>query len=814
MLAKLFRDIIEIGILKIGRMIMLHSIKKMISGEIIELKQLKKIVSKINALEDSFINKTDSELQAYTNKFREQLNNGVSPEETIVEAFAVVREASKRVLGMRHYDSQLMGGAVLTQSQIAQMQTGEGKTLVQTLPTYVMALYGKGTHIITANEYLATRDYEQMKPLFEFFGLTVGLNISGLENEEKQAVYNCDITYGTGTEFGFDYLRDHMVQSDAQIVQRPLFYALIDEVDSILIDEARTPLIIAGKSNASLNLFPIMQLVIHSFQDSEDYDYYPETKQIVLLDSGADRLEAAFGIENVYDSEHREFMHIAMQTLRAKVVMRKDVDYIVKTDKIMIVDPYTGRVMEGRTFSDGLHQAIEAKEKVSIKEENNTQASIMIQHYFRLYKHVSGMTGSAVPSRDEFWETYNLRVTEIPTNKPNKRVDMQTLVYLTSEDKMKKIVEETKIQHEMGRPVLIGTTSIEQSEQLSSYLHDLEIQHSILNAKTEEDEADIISNAGQLNKIMLATNMAGRGTDIILGESVVELGGLHIIGTELHSSPRIDMQLCGRGGRQGDPGSTQFIVSLEDELFHYYDEDEFAKYKGKVKTDGTGLVLSPNPTKFVYNVQKVIEGTHSSSRSHLLKLDDINNDQQKVMYNYREKALQVENMQSLMIDAMHERQSKLVEDLSELNIDNASHSSTWNEIIDEIKIISMLNTGEDGRYDSLDTENKGHLKKALEDVYKDALNITSTTNTEEEIWKNIQPVYLEMLDRLWITHLDNLHHLREGISLRGYGQEDPYRLYSFDALHLFNDMLHSFLRDVIQYYLQINYAENLVKDKA
>lgn len=419
--------------------IMLHSIKKMISGETIELKQLNKIVSKINALEESFSLKTDKELQAYTEIFRDQLNNGISPEELIIEAFAVVREASKRVLGLRHYDSQLMGGAVLTQSQIAQMQTGEGKTLVVTLPAYVFGAHGKGTHIITANEYLATRDFQQMKPLFEFLGLTVGLNISGLETDEKQEAYNCDITYGTGTEFGFDYLRDHMIQGSDQLVQRPLFYALIDEVDSILIDEARTPLIIAGKSNASLNLFPIMHMVIESFEDKVEYDYYPETKQIVLLDEGADRLEEAFGIDNVYDSEHREFMHIAMQSLRAKVVMRKDVDYIVKDDKIMIVDPYTGRVMEGRTFSDGLHQAIEAKEKVSLKEENNTQASVMIQHYFRLYKHVSGMTGSAVPSKDEFWETYYLRVTEIPTNKPNQRKDLETLVYLTSDDKIKKL---------------------------------------------------------------------------------------------------------------------------------------------------------------------------------------------------------------------------------------------------------------------------------------------------------------------------------------------------------------------------------------
>ncbi len=796
----MIHDIIVLEI-KDRRLDMLQSIKKMISGEVIELNQLKKIVNKINALEDSFTQKNDAELQAYTNTFREKLNEGISPEELIIEAFAVVREASKRVLGMRHYDSQLMGGAVLTQSQIAQMQTGEGKTLVATLPAYVMAAYGKGTHIITANEYLATRDYEQMKPLFEFLGLSVGLNVAGLEKEEKQAAYNCDITYGTGTEFGFDYLRDHMIQREDELVQRPLFYALIDEVDSILIDEARTPLIIAGKSNASLNLFPVMQMVVGSFEDKREYDYYPETKQIVLLDEGADRLEEAFGIDNVYDREHREFLHIAMQTLRAKVVMRKDVDYIVKDDKIQIVDQYTGRIMEGRTYSDGLHQAIEAKEKVSIKEENNTQASVTIQHYFRLYSHISGMTGSAMPSRDEFWETYNLRVTEIPTNKPNKRIDMETVVYLSSEDKMKKIVAETKKHHEVGRPVLIGTTSIEQSEKLSNFFKEEGLKHNILNAKTEEDEAELISNAGQMHKIMLATNMAGRGTDILLGEGVAELGGLHIIGTELHSSARIDMQLRGRSGRQGDPGSTQFIVSLDDELFYYYDEEEFAKYKKKVKTDESGLIISPNPTKFVYNVQKVIEGMHFSSRSHLLKLDDVNNDQQKVIYNYREKALKLENMQSLIQIAIQERLNYFLKDM--LEMDAAGEAALHQEVIDEIKIIGTLTTTEPIDYSNFTAESKEQLQKELNVVYRMALDELEN-DVDEDTWKDIQSIYIETLDRYWISHLGNLHHLREGISVRGYGQEDPYRLYSFDALDMFNNMLNAFFRDISRYFLQVN----------
>lgn len=783
---------------------MLNSIKKMITGEALEIKHINKIVQQVNKLEPEFEMKSDAELKAYTEHFKSLLNEGTELSKFLPEAFAVVREASKRVLGYRHYDVQLMGGVVLTESQIAQMQTGEGKTLVATLPAYAMSLYGKGIHIITANEYLATRDFEQMRPLYEFLGLTTGLNISGMETEEKQEAYSCDITYGTGTEFGFDYLRDHMVQDQSQLVQRPHFFALIDEVDSILIDEARTPLIIAGKSSDSLELFPLMAMVVESFEDGIEYEYYPETKQIVLTDKGADKLEEVFGLQSLYEVEHRELLHVTMQSLRAKVIMKRDVDYIVKEDKIMIVDPYTGRIMEGRTYSDGLHQAIEAKEKVSVKEENSTQASITIQHYFRKYQHLAGMTGSAVPSKNEFWETYSLRVVEIPTNKPNQRIDHGTLVYKTYEQKVKKIVDEVNKYHELGRPVLIGTTSIAQSEKLSDYLNQANIPHSVLNAKTEEDEAKIISEAGQYGKVMLATNMAGRGTDILLGEGVSELGGLHIIGTEIHNSARIDMQLKGRSGRQGDPGSTQFILSLEDEIFKFYDDEEFEKYLSKVKTDETGLVLAPNPLKFVYGVQKVVEGSHFSSREHLLKLDEVNNDQQQIIYSYREKALHSEEIKGLIMTTIEDRFEYLSSVAEEIrNQDNPDSASKKQMILDEIKIVnSLLNHQEPFTFE--DGDSIKELVNELERSYQSILDLCKLHEETEQIWTDLQGLYLQTLDRAWVKHLETLHYLREGFSVRGYSQEDPYRQYAFEALEAFTTMLQTFYQENIRYFLQLH----------
>ncbi|MDX1699004.1 MAG: preprotein translocase subunit SecA [Melioribacteraceae bacterium] len=786
---------------------MLHSIKKMLSGETIEINQLKKIVKNINALEQEMQSKTDLDLKNYTNELKTLLMEGKQIEEIIPTGFAVIREASKRVLNLRHYDVQLMGGAVLTQSQIAQMQTGEGKTLVATLPAYIMSLYGKGVHIITANEYLASRDFDQMKKLFEFLGLTVGLNISGMESDEKKIAYSCDITYGTGTEFGFDYLRDHLITSEKELVQRPLFYALIDEVDSILIDEARTPLIIAGKSDSALNLFPIMGMVVNTFVEGEEYEYFPETKQVVITDKGADRLEESFAIKNVYDAEHREFLHIAMQSLRAKVIMRKDVDYIVKDDKILIVDPYTGRIMEGRTYSDGLHQAIEAKENVPLKEENNTQASITIQHYFRLYEKIAGMTGSAVPSKDEFWETYNLRVTDIPTNNTNIRKDYETLVYKTFDEKIIKIVDEVEKIHLTKRPILIGTTSIEQSEKLSTAFKKKNIQHSILNAKTVEDEADIISKAGQLNQVMLATNMAGRGTDIQLAEEVASLGGLHIIGSELHNSARIDMQLRGRSGRQGDPGSTQFIISLEDELFYYYDEDEFARFKKKIQVDSDGMIISPNPAKFAYKVQEVVQGSHFSSRNHHLKLDDVNNDQQRVIYTYREQALNSSNMKSLIQKAIEERSYHLVGEIPELSSDDYQNKSIRNEMMDEYKILTLLLNQTENETEFNDEVSIEQIAKNIETVYNQILEKLDTYELDDKLWIDVQQMYIEKIDHSWIGHLDQLQYLREGIAVRGYAQEDPYRLYSFDALHEFNIMLHNFFRDIIRFFLQISVHE-------
>lgn len=761
---------------------MLSLMKRIFNEDSAELKRLYKHVQSINELEEKVSALSDEELKDSTQYFKEKLSEGASIFDIKEEAFAVVREASKRVLGLRHYDVQLVGGLVLLEGGIAQMQTGEGKTLVATLPSYLRALEGKGVHVITANEYLAKRDYEQMGQIFNFLGLNVGLNISQISETEKKEAYNADITYGTGTEFGFDYLRDNMVTELEDQVQRPLHFAIVDEIDSILIDEARTPLIIASKSDIATELFQITSEIVKDFEDGNQYVFFPETKQIVLEENGAVAFEEAFGLENLYDAEHRELLHNIMQSLRAHVIMRKDVDYIVKNDQIMLVDQFTGRIMEGRTFSDGLHQAIEAKEGVTIKEENQTQASITVQNYFRMYKTLSGMTGSALPAKQEFWETYNLRVVAIPTNKPNIRIDEDPLVYIDYESKVKRIVKEVSEFHKMGRPVLIGTTSIEQSEKLSSYLTKEGITHQILNAKTEEDEALIISQAGQKNKVMLSTNMAGRGTDILLGEGVKELGGLQIIGTELHESARIDMQLKGRSGRQGDPGATKFIISITDDIFNSYDKEEMDRWKKKIKTDENGMIISPNPTKFVLKVQEIVEGAHFSSRNHLLKLDDIVDQQRKIIYKRRNELLSISNFNELLKEALSNHINKLLATYCPENV----LMEDWpiESLHEELTLLF-------GNLPFTAISIKGSefpvIQGKVEDLHNDLLLQLDELESNDNFQHQIRNMYLQTLDHSWIVHMELLFHMREGFGIRGYGQEDPYRLYEREA---YDEFLH------------------------
>ncbi|WP_075982983.1 accessory Sec system translocase SecA2 [Bacillus massilinigeriensis] len=763
---------------------MITRVKELFNDSSKDIKRLYKLVEKVNKLEAKYEKMTDEELRDMTTKFKEMLEKGKSIDDIKIDAFAVVREASKRVLGLRHYDVQLIGGFVLHENSIAQMNTGEGKTLVATLPSYVHALEGKGVHIITANEYLARRDMELMGQVHQFLGLTVGLNISQMEPNEKMAAYRADITYGTGTEFGFDYLRDNMVYDKEQKVQLPLHYAIVDEIDSILIDEARTPLIIANKSDEGAELFYITSSIIKEFKEDVDYELFQETKQVYLTDKGAAKFEEAFGLENLYDAEHQELVHNVMQSLKAHTIMHRDVDYIVKEGKVLIIDKFTGRIMEGRTFSEGLHQAIEAKEGLEISEENETQATITIQNYFRMYKSLAGMTGSATPSKQEFWETYRLRVVTIPTNMPIQREDLEDLIYADYESKVKKIVEEVARLHGQGRPILIGTTSIEQSEKLSGYLKKAKIKHQLLNAKTEEDEARIISMAGQKGQVMLATNMAGRGTDILLGEGVKELGGLHIIGTERHESNRIDMQLRGRSGRQGDPGSTQFIVSIQDDLFTYYDEEEKERYEKKVKTDETGRILSPDPLKYVKKVQETVENMHYSSRSHLLKLDNVTDQQSKVIYSMRDRILEITPDE--MFAELIEYLDNYVKAVVGKNYPEGSEVIHPKALLEELSLV-FLNF--DWKYEDIVDLDRLEIEDKVMAEYENLKSQIISLQDDENLRRQLKNFMLHQIDTNWIQHLEFMGSMRDGMHLKSYGQEDPYRLYEKDALEMFHELL-------------------------
>ncbi|AIE61385.1 accessory Sec system translocase SecA2 [Bacillus methanolicus] len=765
---------------------MLTKVKMLFSDSAREIKRLSKLVEKVNSLEPKYEKMSDEELRNLTTHFKQELKNGKTIDDIKIEAFAAVREASKRVLGLRHFDVQLIGGFVLHEGSIAEMQTGEGKTLVATLPSYLHALEGKGVHIITANEYLAKRDYEMMGKIHQFLGLHVGLNISQLSPEEKKKAYAADITYGTGNEFGFDYLRDNMVYDIHDKVQRGHHYAIVDEIDSILIDEARTPLIIANKSSLGAELFNITAEIIKSFKEDTDYELYPETKQVYLKDEGAHKIEKAFGIDNLYDAEHQDLFHNVMQSLRAFAVMKKDVDYIVKEGKVLLIDKFTGRIMEGRTFSEGLHQAIEAKEGLEITEENDTLATITIQNYFRMYKTLSGMTGSATPSKQEFLETYNLQVVSIPPNRPVQRIDYDDLIFADYQSKVKRIIEEVKRIHSEGRPILIGTTSIEQSEKLSTYLSKNGIKHLVLNAKTEEDEAKIIALAGQKGQVMLATNMAGRGTDILLGEGVRELGGLHIIGTERHESFRIDMQLRGRAGRQGDPGSSQFIISIEDDLFMNYDPEALDRFKKKMKTDENGLILSPDPNKFVRKVQETVENAHYSARAHLLKLDNVIDRQSKVIYSMRDRILKATSDETFpeVIGYMKNYITRVV--AKYCNDDIPSIEWNLNGLKEELSFIFIHFSLTVKDFEDKDqNEITDLVLKEFEQLEKQILSLQE----DQELGNHLKRFMLQVIDSRWIEHLEIMNQMKEGIHLRGYGQEDPYRVFEIDALAEFNNLL-------------------------
>lgn len=785
---------------------MLTTVKKLFNDSSKDLKRIHKMVDTVNGLESKYEAYSDDDLRGMKEKFKEMLTSGKTLKDIQTDAFAVVREAAKRVLGLRHYDVQLIGGFVLHEGSIAQMNTGEGKTLVSTLPSYLHALEGKGVHIITANEYLASRDKETMGQVHEFLGLTVGLNVSQIDAYAKKQAYAADITYGTGTEFGFDYLRDNMVFRKEDKVQRGHHFAIVDEIDSILIDEARTPLIIAGKSGDGQQLFFITAQIMKTFREKKEYEMFHETKHTFLTDEGATKIEQLFGIDNLYDPEHRELLHHVNQSLKAHAALKRDVDYIVKEGKIELIDKFTGRVMEGRSFSEGLHQALEAKEGIEITEENETQATITIQNYFRLYSSLAGMTGSATPSKKEFWETYRLPVVTIPTNKPILRTDLPDLIYKDKQHKIAKIVSEVKEINRSGRPILIGTTSIEQSEELAVHLKKENIHYQILNAKTEEDEAGIIAEAGQKGKVMIATNMAGRGTDIIVSEDVKQLGGLYILGTERHESGRIDMQLRGRSGRQGDPGTSQFIISLEDDLFTYYDEEQHERFMKKAKTNDTGLVTAPAPDKYMKMVQETVEYMHQAAREHLLKLESPLNEQSKIIYAMRDHILDVETEE--LFPVVLEYIGKYIRQLVAVYFSNEIEgTSQKHDLKAFIKELSLVFLSLDWKEEELLDVSQVVVEERASAEFEALTSVILNFQEDETIGLQLRRFMLQQIDTNWMSHLDNMMNIKEGIGLSGYGQQDPYQLFEKEALAEFN-----LLMSEIESQISIHFIEH-IKDE-
>lgn len=756
-----------------------------------ELKRYYKLVDQINNLEATYSSMSDDELKNMTLTFKERLQNGEEIINIIPDAFAVVREASKRVLNMRHFDVQLIGGLVLTEGNISEMPTGEGKTLVASLPSYVRALEGKGVHVITVNDYLARRDYELIGQIHKFLGLTVGLNVPMMEPDDKKKAYQADITYGVGTEFGFDYLRDNMAQSIADKVQRPYHFAIIDEVDSVLIDEAKTPLIIAGKMSANEELHRIAALLAKRFKKDEDYDFDDETKATSLTEQGIEKVEAAFGVDNLYDLDHQTLYHYVIQAVRAHVMFERDVDYIVKDDKIELVDMFTGRILEGRSLSDGLHQALEAKEGVTITEENKAQAQVTIQNYFRMYPKLSGMTGTAKTQEKEILEVYGMRVIQIPTNRPRIRIDQPDFIFETIEAKYEYVAQEAKRRHEKGQPVLIGTTSILQSEKVAKCLDKYNLPYQLLNAKTVEQEVELISEAGQKGRITVATNMAGRGTDIVLGEGVAELGGLYVIGTEKHESRRVDNQLRGRSGRQGDPGESRFMISIEDDMFRRFAKEEVEKFVKKMQVDDKKLILNKDVQELIDRTQRIVEGAHFSLREYNLKLDDVINEQRKIIYNLRDSILKRDNLIEHLHKMLFETIDFAVRDNAPEDVDVAQ----W----DFEKIEQTLNT----LYltpVSIDRETTkiNAIFDQVEPGYLELKSFIEQHEQNERVMFIIPQVMLRFIDRMWVKHLEQMAHLKEGIGLRSYQQEDPMRIYQREGLELFGKNYQELRRSIVE----------------
>ncbi|MGB9736413.1 MAG: preprotein translocase subunit SecA [bacterium] len=805
-----------------------------------DLKKLYPLVDEINKLETSVASLSDNALKEKTIEFKKRLANGETLDDLLIEAFAVVREAAKRTIHMRHFDVQLLGGIVLHQGRIAEMKTGEGKTLVATLPAYLNALEGKGVHIVTVNDYLAKRDAEWMGEIYKFLGLTVGVIVHDLDDQQRQIAYNSDITYGTNNEFGFDYLRDNMKFDIKDMVQRELNYAIVDEVDSILIDEARTPLIISGQSEESTSKYYTIDKIIPKLKPEEDYTVDEKQKNVILTEQGAIKVEKLLGINNIFEPSQMETLHHVNQALKAHVIFKRDVDYVVKDGQVVIVDEFTGRLMPGRRWSDGLHQAIEAKEGVKIESENQTLATITFQNYFRMYKKLAGMTGTADTEAAEFKKIYNLDVNIIPTNLPMIRIDHQDLIYRTQKEKFDAVIEEIIELNKKGRPVLVGTISIEKSELLSRMLTKRGIKHHVLNAKYHEKEAMIIAQAGRKGAVTIATNMAGRGVDIVLGgnpeymvkekikageakpedyqklyesakkqcdeekQQVIALGGLHIIGTERHEARRIDNQLRGRSGRQGDPGSSRFYISLEDDLMRRFGSDRISSFMQRLGMSEGEPITHPWISKAIENAQKKVEEHNFEIRKQLLEYDDVMNKQREVVYARRKEILKGDNI----LELVFEMTEQTIDDILHKHIEDPKRPEEWDFNAISSAIEGMLSIKLELSEEQKNNITAYELKDILLARAKEQIEQKQKAITPASFTELVKFIFLQVLDSNWKDFLLNMDHLKEGIGLRGYAQRDPLIEYKKEAFDMFQQMLEQVREESVTRLFKIQIKEN------
>ena len=779
-----------------------------------EVKRIEVIVDRINQLEASIGKLSDDQLLAKTCEFKARLKERDTLDDILPEAFAVVRETGIRTLKMRHFDVQMIGGVILHEGKIAEMKTGEGKTLAATLPIYLNSLEGKGSHVVTVNDYLAKRDSQWMGTIYEFLGLTVGRIYHDMSEEERREAYNCDVTYGTNNEFGFDYLRDNMKFSSEQFVQRELNFAIVDEVDSILIDEARTPLIISGPAEESTLKYNEACKVIPKLRKEKDFQVDEKAKTAALNDEGIGTVEKNLDIENLYDPKNIETLHCIQQALKAHALFKNEVDYVVNDGEVVIIDEFTGRMMPGRRYSDGLHQALEAKEGVKIENENQTLASITFQNYFRMYDKLSGMTGTADTEAEEFNSIYNLEVIVAPTNKEMVRDDRSDLIYRTEQEKFDALIEEIRGCNETGQPVLVGTISIEKSEQLSQHLKKYGIKHNVLNAKHHEKEAEIIAQAGHEKGVTIATNMAGRGTDIVLGEGVSELGGLHITGTERHESRRIDNQLRGRSGRQGDPGSSRFYLSLEDDLMRIFGSEKISGIMEKLGMENGQPIEHPMVSKAVANAQKKVEAHNFDIRKHLLEYDDVMNKQREVFYGLRREILKNEDQREMLLEMAEELVDEVLGDIASEKI----YPEEWDiQALDDymmrqfsVPIKKQEGALEIGSGLSLPLENcdREKLHKAIMDSIQSCYAIKEEGIDPTMMRQLEKMIMLQVVDNLWKDHLLGMDHLKDGVGLRGYAQKNPLTEYKKEGFEMFSRMMHQIREGVTEYLFKVQIEEN------